>query len=449
MDYLKLILKDLYFHSQFYYWVAIVVVMFIIAFFIPFLYIPAHFTLYLLSGLTLWDIYLLFRIKKGLSAQRIVPEKLSNGDTNEIEIKIINPYKFAITVAVIDEIPFEFQYRDFKITASIGSKKNHILTYQLKPNFRGLVSFGNIIVTIQSPIGLAKRRNVIEAAQTSAVYPSFKKMKNFHLNALPTQLYTSGMRKTRKLGHSLEFENIKEYVIGDDFRTVNWKATAKTDQLMVNQYQEEVSQTVYCILDKGRVMKMPFNNLSLLDHAINALLMITYVVIQKRDYAGFFSFSKTIDNSVLPERRSTQMQKIMNSLYNVRTDFFESDYSKLYNWIRQKVTQRSLLILFTNFETHDGLQRQLPYLRAIAKNHLLLVVFFRNTELDHWINQPAENTKTMFDKIAAEKFMYEKKLILRTLRQNGIQTLLTEPENITIDTINKYLELKSRGQAYF
>lgn len=381
-----------------------------------------------------------------MAVTRQLPEKLSNGDNNEIVLKIKNKYNFAIDIEVVDEIPVEFQYRDFAAYASMPPQSTNDIKYLLRPHFRGLVSFGHIIVIVNSPFQLVKRRYMVASHQKSAVYPSFKKMKNYHLTALPSQLYSYGMRKTRKLGHSLEFENIKEYVVGDDFRTVNWKATAKTDQLMVNQYQEEVSQTVYCLLDKGRVMKMPFEGLSLLDYAINAVLMISYVVIQKKDYAGFFSFSKGIENSVAPERRSMQMQKIMDALYNVKTDFFESDYSRLYNWVRQKISHRSLLILFTNFETQDGLQRQLPYLKAMAKNHLLLVVMFHNTELDRYVHQTAKDTKAMFDKIAAEKFVYEKKLILKTLNQNGIQALLTTPENTTIDTVNKYLELKAKGR---
>ncbi len=443
---LKHISKHFYFHPHFYYWVGVVVVFFVLSFFIPILYIPTHFALYLLVGLTLWDAYLLFNKENGIATRRIMPEKLSNGDENEVVIKIKNQYNFTIDTEIVDEIPAEFQYRDFEAFATISSNNRFDLKYFLRPTFRGLVSFGSIIVYVNSPIRLVKRRYMTESDQKSAVYPSFQKMKNYHLTALPSQLYSYGMRKIRKLGHSLEFENIKEYVVGDDFRTVNWKATAKSDQLMVNQYQEEVSQTVYCLLDKGRVMKMPFNGLSLLDYAINSILMISYVIIQKKDYAGFFSFSKGIDNSVLPERRAMQMQKIMDALYNVNTDFFESDYSRLYNWVRQKISHRSMLILFTNFETQDGLQRQLPYLKAIAKSHLLLVVIFHNTELDTWVGQPAKDTKSMFDKIAAEKFIYEKKLIIRTLNQNGIQTLLTTPENTTIDTVNKYLELKARGK---
>jgi uncharacterized protein (DUF58 family) len=254
-----------------------------------------------------------------------------------------------------------------------------------------------------------------------------------------------GMKKIRRIGHTMEFEQIKEYTQGDDIRTLNWKATAKKNSLMVNQYQDEKSQNVYMVLDKGRTMKMPFDGMSLLDYAINATLVLSNVILKKHDKAGMFSFSKKVENRVVAEKRTSQMNKIMENLYAISTDFFESDYSRLYADIKKNVTQRSLIILYTNFETLEGLHRQLPYLKGIAKNHLLVVVFFQNTELNHIINSKSKNVQEIYDKVIAEKFMFEKKLIANELRKFGIYSVLTQPENLTLDTINKYLEIKARG----
>jgi uncharacterized protein (DUF58 family) len=243
----------------------------------------------------------------------------------------------------------------------------------------------------------------------------------------------------------LEFEQIKEYVSGDDIRTLNWKATAKRNHLMVNQYVEEKSQSVYAIIDKGRSMQMHFNELSLLDYAVNATLAISNIVLKKQDKAGMLSFSTKLEDLVVAERRSSQMSLISEALHNIKTNFSESDFSALYAVVKRKITHRSLLILFTNFETIDGLNRQLPYLRALAKNHLVLVVFFKNTELDALTNAKATKVQEVYDTIIAEKFMYEKKRIVNELKKYGIQSVLTKPEDLTGDTINKYLELKSRG----
>ena len=185
-----------------------------------------------------------------------------------------------------------------------------------------------------------------------------------------------GIKKIRRIGQTMEFEQIKNYVLGDDIRNINWKATAKKNQLMINQYQDEKSQPIYSIIDKGRVMKMPFNGLSLLDYAINYTLVMSNITIKKHDKAGMFCFSKKIENRVVAERRSNQMNLILETLYNVKTDFKESDFSKLYSDLKHNIKQRSLLFLYTNFETLDGLDRQLAYLQGIAKNHVLVVILF-------------------------------------------------------------------------
>ena len=179
--------------------------------------------------------------------------------------------------------------------------------------------------------------------------------------------------------------------------------------------------------------------------AINATLAICNIILRKQDKAGMLTFSKKLEDLIVAEQRNSQMNLISESLYNVQTDFYESDYSLLYATIKRKITHRSLLILFTNFETMDSLKRQLPYLRGIAKNHLLLVVFFKNTELDKIINKKSETVLDVYDKIIAEKFMLEKKKIVNELKKYGIQSVLTKPEELTSETINKYLEFKSRG----
>jgi uncharacterized protein (DUF58 family) len=243
----------------------------------------------------------------------------------------------------------------------------------------------------------------------------------------------------------VEFEQIREYVAGDDIRTINWKATArKGGQHMVNNYMDERSQQVYCVIDKGRVMKMPFEGMTLLDYAINATLILTRVALLKQDRAGLVTFSETIGQVLPAERRAGQMNNILETLYDQKTHFGESNYEKLFALIRTRISQRSLIVLFTNFESLTGLQRQLPYLRSIAKMHLVLVVFFENTELRQLTDAPVNDIESLYVRTIAEKFVHEKQLMVKELQQHGIFTILTAPEQLTINTVNKYLELKAR-----
>jgi uncharacterized protein (DUF58 family) len=391
------------------------------------------------------DILILFFAKKGIEANRITPEKLSNGDENPINISIKNYYTFPISVKIIDEIPFQFQVRDFEIKRKLKASSQDEINYFLRPTERGEYSFGNLNIYVSSPLRMISRQFTFDKDQMVPTYPSYIQLRKYDLIAFSNNLFQYGIKKIRRIGHTMEFEQIKEYVTGDDIRTLNWKATAKKNSLMVNQFQDEKSQSVYMVIDKGRVMKMPFNGLSLLDYAINATLVLSNVILKKQDKAGMFAFSKKVENRVFAEKRASQMQKILENLYNIKTDFFESDYSRLYVDIKKNINQRSLIILYTNFETMEGLHRQLPYLKGIAKNHLLVVVFFNNTELNELINKKTETIQDVYDKVIAEKFAFEKRLIVNELKKYGIYSVLTQPENLTLDTINKYLEIKARG----
>jgi uncharacterized protein (DUF58 family) len=391
------------------------------------------------------DALLLFASKGKIEGKRVLPDKLSNGDDNPIQLKVANTYLFPVIVKLIDEIPFQFQKRDFGLTSKISSGGNKVYNYQLRPTERGVYSFGSLNIFAVSPIGLLAKKYLFDQAQEVPVYPSFLQLQKYDLIAFTNRLYEYGLKKIRRIGHTMEFEQIKDYVLGDDIRNINWKATAKRGQLMVNQYQDEKSQPIYSVIDKGRVMKMPFNGLSLLDYAINATLVISNIALKKQDKAGMFSFSNKIENRVVAERRSAQMNLILETLYNLDTNFIESDFSRLYIDVKRNLNQRSLLLLYTNFETLDALHRQLPYLVAMAKQHLLVVIFFENTELNEFANQKANTVHQIFEQTIAEKFIYEKRLIVNELRKHGIQTILTKPEDLTINTINKYLEIKARG----
>ncbi|MBC7641906.1 MAG: DUF58 domain-containing protein [Flavobacterium sp.] len=438
-------LKNLFINNFFFYLLIVQMVLFVIAFIFPFLFNTVTYTLLILLVFLFLDILILFFAKNALEAKRTTPEKLSNGDYNFIDINIKNHYSFSINVLVIDEIPFQFQVRDFEIKRKIKPNVTDALNYQLRPTERGEYFFGNLNIYISSPLNLISRRFTFDNGSMVPTYPSFMQLRKYDLIAFSNNLFQYGIKRMRRIGHSMEFEQIKEYVAGDDIRTLNWKATAKRNSLMINQFQDEKSQSVYMVIDKGRAMKMPFEGLSLMDYAINATLVLSNVILKKQDKVGIFAFSKKVENRVFAEKRASQMNKILETLYNIKTDFFESDYSRLYIDIKKNVNQRSLIILYTNFETMDGLQRQLPYLKGIAKSHLLVVVFFYNTELNELINKKTETIQEVYDKVIAEKFMFEKRLIVNELKKYGIYSVLTKPENLTLDTINKYLEIKARG----
>jgi len=438
-----LMLKSFYLNNIVYYISGSGSVIFVLSFFQPGLFRIAVLILILLAVAILLDGILLFSKTKGLLAKRITSERFSIGDPNKVVIQLDNKYSFPVRVSVIDELPIQFQERNWIRKAKIESDPVDI-AYSLQPTTRGEYGFGNINVFVHGPLQLVKRRYIFPATQTVKVYPSYIQMRRYQLLAVSNRLQEAGVKRIRKLGHSMEFEQIKEYVRGDDFRTINWKATARKDALMVNNYTDERSQQIYCIINKGRVMKMPFGGMTLLDHAINASLVLSNVALVKQDKAGLITFAENLDAFVLADKKTTQMSHLLETLYKQETKFLEADFEKLFSVIRNRISNRSLLILFTNFESLESLQREMPALKRMARYHLLLIVFFENTELKAISEKKASKLEDIYIKTIAEKFAFEKRLMVKELHMNGILSILTTPENLTVNTVNKYLELKTR-----
>jgi uncharacterized protein (DUF58 family) len=436
--------KPLFFTRRFYMAGAIAVFGFLMGYFMPVLE-PVSYTLFgLFVALLVIDLLFVFAFGRKPSAVRYMPDRMSNGDKNAVSITVKNNYPFTVNAEIIDELPFQFQERHYFFYRQIRAGAEEKFYYELRPIERGEYNFGNIIMYASSLLGLVRRRFICEAQIVIPVYPSFIQMRKYELMAQFAQTHETGSKRMRKIGHSMEFEQIKEYTIGDDIRNVNWKATARKTSMMVNNYTEQRSQQVYCIIDKGRLMKMPFEDLTLLDYAINATLMLCNVSLYRQDRFGLMTFSNTKGSFLPADRNRGQLENVLKSLYNQQTDFLESDFEMLYTSIRGQIKQRSLLLLFTNFESLNGLQRQLPYLKQIAKYHLLVVVFFENTEFKKITSKRATDIEAVYMHTVAEKFIHEKKIIIKELQKHGILSILAAPQNVTVDTLNKYLELKAR-----
>lgn len=438
-------LKSFYIHNTFFRYIALLSGCFVISYWLPLLYPIAWLLTLVLLALFLLDSYLLYTTDTGVIAHRSLPKKLSNSDLNPIQIKYSSVYPFKTFVSIIDELPVQFQKRDFVHITSVIKGEKKEFSYTVRPVERGEYVFGNLIFFAASPLQIVKRKFVFQKDQMVPVYPSIIQMQHYDFLAIGNRLTEIGLKKIRRIGHTQEFEQIKEYVPGDDIRTINWKATAKQSHLMVNQYQAERSQPIYSLIDTGRVMKMPFNGLKLVDYAINSTLAFSNVALKRNDKTGLLAFSKNVDTFVPAVQKLTHLNAILEKLYNIHTEFTDSDFGLLYATVKRRINHRSLLLLYTNFEHISALKRQLPFLLAMAKKHVLVVIFFENTELDELIIADAEDLQTIYHKTIAEKFSLEKRLMQKELQQYGIQTILTKPESLTINTINKYLEIKARG----
>lgn len=439
------IIKNTFLTNRFFYAITVCICLFISAFWFPSLMWVAKIALSALAVLTTAEGIMLFHPKMKIKAERLLNPKLSLGDANPVRLIVKSEYPLPVEVEIFDELPFQLQVRDFGITTKLEQEKPEEILYHVKPTERGIFNFGAINLIAKTQIGLLQRRIKIDASYNTSVYPSVMQMKKYELMMFSNLSMKNGVRKIRRIGHSYEFDQVKNYVRGDDFRSINWKATSRKNELMVNHYEDERSQPIYLILDKSRVMKMPFEEMTLLDYAINSTLVMSNIILQKGDRVGLISFSNTLDSRIKAEQRSGQLGKIMESLYRQKTEFLEADYDLMYEGVRRLTNGRSLLIFFTNFESMSALKRNLPTLRRLNKLHLLVVVFFQNTELTDYSNLPTTDLEDIYSQTLAQKFLVEKRRMVEELKKYGIQSVLTRPEDLSVNTVNKYMELKARG----
>ncbi|MEO9964812.1 MAG: DUF58 domain-containing protein [Reichenbachiella sp.] len=418
---------------------------FILGFPYPIMFPVAKILLITFVGMIAWDIRLLFNSKVRLEVNRDLPNVMSLGNINVIKTTILNDSNIPLGISFYNQLPYQFQLRESAKELHLQPGSSQTVKHELRPIVRGEYEFGHTILYVRSWMSLLERRIVIDNEMRVPVYPSVMDVKKFDLMAMRNMSQYYGVKQIRRLGQSYEFEQISEYSIGDDYQSINWKATGRSNRLMVNKFTDEKAQPVYCFIDKSRSMKMPFNGLSLLDYAINTSLIIANTALTKDDKAGLLTFSDRIETFVNADRRKTQFRKILHSLYNEKETKIEANYELLYAKVRQMINGRSLIFLYSNFDSIYALERVLPVLRKLNKMHLLVVVVFQNTELEEYWANSAKDVLDIYNHTIAQKYITEKKKVIMSLQQYGLQVIYSRPEDLSINSINKYLELKSRG----
>ncbi|MCF8268916.1 MAG: DUF58 domain-containing protein [Crocinitomicaceae bacterium] len=398
-----------------------------------------------LGLLLLVDLLFLFVVVKPVKYVKHYQEKLSLGDQNPIKISLTNVGKARIWITVYEGFPMDMQARNTHYDASLNPLESIEITYDYIPKKRGVYTFTDTYIFTKSIFGLLARRTIYPHQAHVHVYPSILQMKRFEQMLFQQNKLQTGIRRVRKIGMSREFEQIRTYVPGDEIKSINWKATSRKNELMVNQYQEEKSQNVYCIIDKGRIMQMESLGLTMLDYAINSTLVLSNICLHKSDKIGLFTFSDKLGTTLPASNKRNQLKKILDQLYAQKTTFQDSNFELLQQHISDKVRTRSLLLLFTNFENPFTLQRSLPYLLQLKKRNLLVVVLFRNEELEQFSSLKPDNQRRFYQGVLASKTIIEKEKMAKQLNAMGIQTILTKPEELSTAVINKYLSLKAKG----
>lgn len=390
---------------------------------------------------------MILRIEGG----RSIASKLDLGEENSISFKAKIKRGRLRSAYVIDEIPTEFLTDTDRHDMEKDKYGDYCCHYAITPSCRGHFELGRTLV-FASFLGLLERRIVLaDSGEEVDVYPAFTRLREKDEQVRSKQILSTGSHKRQLPANQTEFRDIREYVVGDDVRTINWKATARTGTTMVNEYEDERSQHIINVIDCGSAMQRTFHALSLQDHAINASLLVSYSALEKEsDCVGVCSYGPKGFNFLPARAGKVQFKSIMQQLYALDTEYGESDIEQLCLMIDRNVKRRSLIFLYTEIPTMSALERQLQFFKRIATRNCLVVVNCLDKELES-VSERDFKGKTQrkyhsqcVERTLAKDMVNQKQLIADTLQQNGIYCLSIYPETLSFGVLKKYLELKEK-----
>lgn len=433
----------MFLRPRFFIFLAFIVLASVVGYWYVPLYDVARVGLMCLAGLLVADFVVVWTLGR-VEAERMTQEKYCLNEDNDVVLHLSSRSPMPLSLVVRDELPSAFRFHRAVFRLRLRARGDADVRYALRPVERGAYGFGHVLLFLSSPLGLVERKLRSGAPMEVKVYPAFRRLDRLELAAVQENP-EEGSKRIRRAGAQTEFEHIKDYSRGDEYRAINWKATARTRHLMVNTYQDEKAQPIICLLDKGRAMQRTWGGMTLLDYAINAALALSYVAVRHDDMAGLLTFSANVETFLPASRRPTTLPLIMEKLYAQESAYAESDYSALRSHVGRHLRRRSLLVLYTDFTNLDALERQLPYLRMLARDHCVLVCFFNDAEVERAAQVQPRSMEGYVMQTLAANFQQEKRAIASRLSACGIYALLTSPSRLPVDVIRRYLELKQRA----
>jgi uncharacterized protein (DUF58 family) len=378
--------------------------------------------------------------------RRLHDPRLSLGADNTITIVVANRSAYTLSYTIRDEFPHQFHHDTMFLSGTLPANETTELHYTVRPLQRGKYRFGDINLRYHSQFGTFVRQVRYPAQGDVKVYPNILEIRKYDLLARKGLLFELGLRPARVFGEGSEFERLRDYTPDDDFRRINWKATARRGKPIAMEYETERSQYVVSVIDTGRLMRPVVGDITKLDYVINTTLLLSYVAMMKGDHVGLLTFADHVGSYLPPKRGKHQFHRVLESLYNVALEPVEADYTRALSYLSVKHKRRSLIVIFTDLVTLDAAQPLISNLSRLAKRHLPLCVTISDPNITRLANQGVKTADEVYQRAVAEMVLDERQIVLDTLQQHGAMTLDVPANKLTISVINTYLSLKGRGK---
>lgn len=390
--------------------------------------------------------YLLSEKAGAFRVERDMEERFAMGAENEVTIRIANRSRRKVTFIVKDEYPPQMELltpREAQLTIPAG--RSRAWRYSLLPTARGKYSFGATVVRFGAPLGLLWRQLSYPTSIDVKVYPDIREARKHELYAHRNRRPEPGLRRMRVRGQGREFESLREFVIGDEIRHISWATTARRGKLITRQYTIERSQNIVVLLDAGRLMTARIGNLTKLDHAVNATLSIAYVAAAGGDNVGLVAFSRRVVSYLPPRRGRDQINLLMEELYSLEPQMIEPSYKRAFNFFGANCKRRSLVVILTDLVDRDASAELLAHTSQLIPRHLPLIITIGDTDLRELVRSTPASPGDVYRQAVAEEILRQREEALMRIRHAGGLALDVPAGRLSLELVNKYLEVKERG----
>ena len=375
---------------------------------------------------------------------RVADPQLSIGVPNRVTLRVTNPFARPLRLLLVDSVPVSFDVDHRRSPLTVAARDAGEVAYAARPHHRGTFSFGDIHLRLRGPLDLIERQGRVAAAGPANVYPDLHEIRRYEVTLRRGLAYDAGQRRARIPGAGTVFERLREYLPDDDPRSISWTATARRGRPITVEYETERQQRILILLDAGRMMSSTLAGLTKLDHAVNTALMLSYVATAKGDEVGLLGFADTVRSYAVPRRGRKQFLRLTEELRRLEVTTTEPDYRAAFEFLRARTARRALVVLFTDLVDDEASRALVAAVTRLAGNNLVLCCLLADPQLAEVASRVPSSTTELYERVVAEDVQEARARALAILRRRGVHTIDVPAERLTVATIQRYLELKSR-----
>ncbi len=380
-----------------------------------------------------------------LCAERRMETKLSLGSSNDVTVVVTNHSENALFLWVTDHVPVSFQHTLPVEGQWVPAHGSASFGYSVMPGKRGEFLFPAICIRFRGIYGMVEKQLRIPTEDRYKVYPNMKALTEYRLSALSRNMFLQGVKRLRRSSLGGEFDSLREYTFSDPYNTINWAATARRNELVVNTYVPERNQYVFVMLDASRVMNAEIHHIKKLDYAINAAFLLTDYCIRGGDNIGLMVFDSQVRRYLSPRNRDAQFEAIAENLYDVESTETAADYQSAIQLFAQKQRRRSLVFVFTELFNADEAVRFAEAVRAHLSHHLVYAITIQDPRLRDFAAMEMRTSEDLYLKAAGMKLLEERNKIRTVLESAGILNSDIDPDKLSLETVSRYLDIKRSG----